>query len=165
MDIDKWYINLLLAHISKFNRKKYWKIRDEVINSNSTKPKWLRYYWFYKIKKADAFNGASMGTNIGNGAIFKSPPTLRHGLRGITISHYAQIGANCEIYQHVTIAQDGDNKSAAIIGDNCLIGAGAVILKSVKIGDNVKIGANAVVTKDIPSNSTVVGNPARVINN
>lgn len=35
----------------------------------------------------------------------------------------------------------------------------------VKIGDNVKIGAMSVVIKDVPSNCTVVGNPARIIKN
>lgn len=44
-----------------------------------------------------------------------------------------------------------------------LIGAGAKILGAVTIGDNVKIGANAVVVGDIPSNSTAVGVPARIV--
>ncbi|WP_255309242.1 DapH/DapD/GlmU-related protein [Carnobacterium divergens] len=48
------------------------------------------------------------------------------------------------------------------MGDNCSIGAGAVIL-AVTIGDNVKIGANAVVIKDVPSNCTVVGNPGKIV--
>lgn len=33
----------------------------------------------------------------------------------------------------------------------------------VKIGDNVNIGANSVVVKDVPSNTTVIGNPARIV--
>ena len=40
------------------------------------------------------------------------------------------------------------------------IGSNATILP-VTIGDNVVIGAGAVVTKDIPSNSVVKGNPAK----
>lgn len=47
------------------------------------------------------------------------------------------------------------------VGDNCMIGAGAVILGNVSIGNNVFIGANAVVTHDIPDNCVAVGVPAR----
>ena len=49
------------------------------------------------------------------------------------------------------------------IGNNVFVGAGTIILPNVKIGDNVIIGAGSVVTKDIPENSLVVGNPAKVI--
>lgn len=49
------------------------------------------------------------------------------------------------------------------IGENCWIGAGAIILPGVTIGDNVVIGAGSVVTKDIPSNVVAVGNPCRVL--
>jgi acetyltransferase-like isoleucine patch superfamily enzyme len=49
------------------------------------------------------------------------------------------------------------------IGKNTFIGVGAIILPGVNIGDEVIIGAGAVVTKDIPSNTIAVGNPARVI--
>ncbi len=49
------------------------------------------------------------------------------------------------------------------IGDNVFIGASARIMYDTKIGSNVIIGAGATVTKDIPSNSVVVGTPARVI--
>ena len=46
------------------------------------------------------------------------------------------------------------------IGNNVRIGSNTTILP-VNIGDNVIIGAGAVVTKDIPDNSTVKGNPAK----
>lgn len=49
------------------------------------------------------------------------------------------------------------------IGSRVFIGAGALILPNVKIGDDVVIGAGAVVNRDIPSNSVVAGNPAKVI--
>ena len=48
------------------------------------------------------------------------------------------------------------------IGENCWIGAGAVILPGVTIGDNTVIGAGSVVTKDIPANVVAFGNPCRV---
>lgn len=49
------------------------------------------------------------------------------------------------------------------IGDNCWIGAGAVICPGVSIGENTVIGAGSVVVHDIPANSVAAGNPCRVI--
>lgn len=49
------------------------------------------------------------------------------------------------------------------IGENVWIGSNAVILPGVTIGDNSIIGAGAVVTKDIPANVVAVGNPCRVL--
>jgi acetyltransferase-like isoleucine patch superfamily enzyme len=49
------------------------------------------------------------------------------------------------------------------IGDNCFIGAYAIVLPGVRIGDNCVVGAASVVTRDVPDGSWVVGNPARVI--
>lgn len=49
------------------------------------------------------------------------------------------------------------------IGNNCWLGAGAIVLPGVTIGDNTVIGAGSVVTKDIPANVVAVGNPCRVM--
>jgi galactoside O-acetyltransferase len=49
------------------------------------------------------------------------------------------------------------------IGNNCWIGAGALIMPGVTIGDNTVIGAGSVVTHDIPSGVVAVGNPCRVM--
>nr|WP_317399776.1 sugar O-acetyltransferase [uncultured Gemmiger sp.] len=49
------------------------------------------------------------------------------------------------------------------IGENCWIGAGAILVPGVSIGDNVVIGAGSVVTKDLPDNVVAVGNPCRVV--
>lgn len=51
------------------------------------------------------------------------------------------------------------------IGDNCFIGARVIILPGTTIGDNVIIGSGAVVKGMIPSDSVVVGNPAKVVAN
>jgi acetyltransferase-like isoleucine patch superfamily enzyme len=50
-----------------------------------------------------------------------------------------------------------------VIGDGAWIGAGAIILKGVTVGDRAIVGAGAVVTKDVPADTVVGGNPARVI--
>jgi len=153
---------IVLGWIQHYNPESYWRMRQEVVNPESKKCLLLRLWYLYRIKRSDAFNNASMGTNLNGGAQFATPPDLPHHLNGIIISYYAKIGKNCTILQQVTIAQDQEGK-AATIGDNVVIGAGAKILGGVTIGDNVRIGANAVVTKDIPSNSIAVGVPAKVI--
>lgn len=46
---------------------------------------------------------------------------------------------------------------------NCWIGADASILPGVTVGENAVVGAGAIVTHDVPDNAVVVGNPAKVI--
>jgi len=53
--------------------------------------------------------------------------------------------------------------SPVIIGNNVWIGERAIILKGVKIGNNSVVAAGSVVTKEVPENTVVGGNPARVI--
>lgn len=101
------------------------------------------------------------GGYIGRGAVLAGIPSLPHGLHGIFISRYARIGAGCRIYQNVTIGEV--DHRAPQIGDNCLIGAGAVLVGGIKIGCNVKIGAGAVVSRDVPDHCTVVAQPPRVV--
>lgn len=157
-------IAMVIHNIQHYNPDAYWRMRDVVIAP--TRSFWHRLqqmYYLYKIKRSDAFNNASMGTDIGFGAHFDTPPRLQHGLNGIIISHYAHIGKNVWIAQQVTIGQALDKNVAPIIGDNVIIGAGAKIFGDITIGNNVTIGANAVVTHDVPDNCVVAGIPAKII--
>lgn len=73
-----------------------------------------------------------------------------------------KIGKNFWVFQHVTIGYVNANDKPTI-GDNVTVYAGAKVLGNIRIGDNCVIGANAVVTKDVPDNCTVVGVPAYIV--
>jgi serine O-acetyltransferase len=49
------------------------------------------------------------------------------------------------------------------VGNNVIIGAGAKVLGPITVGDNARVGANAVVVDHVPSDTTVVGVPARQV--
>jgi carbonic anhydrase/acetyltransferase-like protein (isoleucine patch superfamily) len=68
------------------------------------------------------------------------------------------IGSNCVIGHNVVM-------HGCTVGDNSLIGMGAIMLNGVKIGNNCLVGAGALVTegKSFPDNSLIVGAPARAI--
>lgn len=135
----------ILSFIQKHNHSKYWSRREKVINPqyrNSI----LKLYYLYYIKKTDAYHNCSFGTNYNSGAIFKSPPHLPHGPKGIIVGH------------NVTIAHGGGQ-----IGDHVLLSTGSVVLPGKTIGDNAKIGANAVVVGDVPDGATLVLNKPRMI--
>lgn len=53
--------------------------------------------------------------------------------------------------------------SGIILKNGCSIGANSTILPGLIIGENAMVGAGAVVTKDVPANAVVVGNPAKII--
>ena len=56
-----------------------------------------------------------------------------------------------------------EKEAVVEIGPDAWIGAGAIILPSVKVGEGAVIGAGSVVTKDVEPHVVVAGNPARVI--
>ena len=79
------------------------------------------------------------------------------------------IGPNCSLYTAIHPSEPGPRRakweSAAPITleDNVWLGGSVVVCPGVTIGENSIIGAGAVVTRDIPANCIAVGNPARVI--
>jgi len=96
------------------------------------------------------------GAQIGKGFF------VDHGA-GLVIGETTIIGDNCVLYHNVTLGGTGKHtgKRHPTLGNNVLVGTGAVLLGPIIVGDNVKIGANSfVVMRDVPSNCTVAGTPA-----
>jgi serine O-acetyltransferase len=81
---------------------------------------------------------------------------------GPTVIHPDTIaGSNLTILQGVTIGSD--RHGVPQIGENVSIATGARVIGKIKIGDNSVIGAGAVVVKDVPPGCTVVGIPAKPV--
>ena len=87
----------------------------------------------------------------------------------IVIGQDVLIGPNCSLYTAIHPTEPGprrakwESAAAITLGDNVWLGGSVVVCPGVTIGENSIIGAGAVVTRDIPANSIAVGNPARVI--
>ena len=100
---------------------------------------------------------------IGDHVTVKSGVQLWDGLR---------VGDDVFIGPNVTFTNDKHPKSGNVnfkllstrIEAGASIGGGATLLPGVVIGANATVGAGAVVTKNVPPGSTVIGSPARVIN-
>jgi maltose O-acetyltransferase len=87
----------------------------------------------------------------------------------IVIGDDVQFGPNVQLLTptHPTDAELRRTKWEAAkpitIEDNSWLGGGAIVLAGVIVGEDAIVGAGAVVTKDVPPNTVVVGNPARVV--
>ena len=79
---------------------------------------------------------------------------------------YSYVEHDSQIGNFVTFAPGAKCNGNVIIGNNVLVGSGAVIKNGTKknplrIGSNVTIGAGSVVTKNVQSNLIIYGNPAK----
>ena len=104
--------------------------------------------WFNATLRGDIENiHVGEGSNVQDGSVLHTDPgyPLKIG-KNVTVGHLVML-------------------HGCSIGDNSLIGIGAVILNNAKIGKNCIIGAKALITenKEIPDNSLVVGSPGNII--
>jgi serine O-acetyltransferase len=132
----------LLAALRSYQR---WHTRPGPLSVLVCKFLVLRHRFWSVVTGADI----PLNCQIGGGLLLPHP-------NGVVIHPGARIGANCLIFQQVTIgSRSGDD--LPVIGGHVDIGAGAKILGRVRIGDHARIGANAVVIRDVPARGTVVG--------
>ena len=106
----------------------------------------------------------SIGLHISQYSKIDASLKLPHA-HGIVIGRGVEVSEDVVIFQNVTLGGarlgDWEDRNYPSIGRGTIIFAGAVIIGRVKIGENCVIGANAVVVTDVPDNSTFVGIPAR----
>lgn len=121
-------------------------------------------YYRYRINEFNpirlVYPGQMMSIScpeVGEGLI------IQHGF-GTRIG-CSKMGKNCQVWQGVTIgkSRSGIEEPRPIIGNNVKIYANSLVLGGITIGDNAIIGAASVVLKSVPANCTVVGNPARIV--
>ena len=116
-------------------------IGDVTLEKNSS-------IWFNAVLRGDIENILiGEGSNVQDGSVLHTDPgyPLKVG-KNVTIGHLVML-------------------HGCTIGDNSLIGIGAVILNNAKVGNNCIIGAKTLIAenKEIPDNSLVVGSPGRVL--
>ena len=84
--------------------------------------------------------------------------------KGVTLEDNVFVGPNATFTNDKYPKVDGDWKlEETIVKKGASIGANATILCGITIGENAVVGAGAVVTKDVLPNTTVVGNPAKLL--
>lgn len=87
----------------------------------------------------------------------------------ITIGSDVQIGPNVQLLTPTHPIDPGlrrekwEGARPIDVADNVWLGGGVIVLPGVSIGENSVVGAGAVVTRDVPAGVVVVGNPARVV--
>lgn len=97
------------------------------------------------------------------------PPQVRmgedfhiiHAEGSLSIHPDVVIGDRCGVMHNVTIGTNM-RPGAPVIGDDVFIGVNSSVLGKIRIGDRVRIGANTAVTTNVPSDSVVIGSPARI---
>jgi maltose O-acetyltransferase len=126
----------------------------------------LFYTGYCHVEVAEA--GAAI--EIGDRTEFNNNVFLKSDGAGIRIGADCLFGPYVEILDsdfHDTdprLRKAGTHRAEAVtVGDNVFVGTGAKILKGAVIGDDSVIGAGAVVTGEIPAGVVAAGNPARIV--
>jgi len=125
------------------------------------------FLWNYRLRFLARFTSHisrfSTGIEIHPGAKIGRRFFIDHGA-GVVIGETTEIGNDVLIYQGVVLGGTSLSKGKRhpTVGDNVVIGTGAVALGAITIGDEARIGSGSVVVKSVPAGATVVGVPGRV---
>lgn len=82
---------------------------------------------------------------------------------GTAIDHHCHIAHNVVIGEWNTFAAHCVIEGSCVIGSHNTFGAGVIVQRKVKIGNNCIFGSGCVVTKDVPDDSVMAGNPAKLL--
>ena len=128
-----------------------------------------KYYKGVRIVFIPIFNLIQSYSNIDihYHADIKGGINVLHPSIGIVVSGKAKIGKNLSLTGgNIIGVKEKCEPNSFIIGDNCTLGANAVILGPLMLGDSITIGASACLLKDcLISNSVLVGVPASRVEN
>lgn len=104
------------------------------------------------------------GVEIHPGAEIGRRFFIDHGA-GIVIGETTEIGDDVMLYHGVTLGGDSleDEKRHPTLEDGVTVGAGATLLGPIVVGEGASVGAGSVVLDSVPTNCTVVGNPAKLV--
>jgi serine O-acetyltransferase len=104
------------------------------------------------------------GIEIHPGAKIGRRLFIDHGM-GVVIGETSIVGDDVTLYQGVTLGGTGKEhgKRHPTLEDNVVVGGGAKLLGNIVVGKNCRIGAGSVVLRNVPENSTVVGVPGHII--
>lgn len=132
----KFAIRICIARVVQYLRMRSWRLKGYDIHPSTTLERNLNLDRLYP-----------QGVHIGKSCMIASGTTI------LSHDHCKRVG-------------DGELNPLLLdtyIGDRCFLAINCTILPGVRIGDESIVGAGAVVTKDVPSHSIVAGNPAKVI--
>ena len=126
------------------------------------------FLWRYKLRFLARFashvSRFLTGIEIHPGAKIGRRFFIDHGA-GVVIGETTQVGDDVLMYQGVVLGGTTlkKEKRHPTIGNNVVMGAGAVALGAITIGEGARIGSGSVVVKSVPPGATVVGIPGRVV--
>lgn len=132
----KFLIRTFLANIVQGMRMRSWRAKGYDIDPSTTLERNLNLDRLYP-----------QGVHIGKSCMIASGTTI------LSHDHCKRVGPNivdCLLMD-------------TYVGDRCFLAVNCMIMPGVHIGDECVVGAGAVVTKDVPAHSIVAGNPAKVI--
>jgi len=104
------------------------------------------------------------GIEIHPGARIGKRFFIDHGV-GVVVGETAEIGDDVLLYQGVVLGGTSlkRGKRHPTVGNNVVVGCGAVTLGDIVVGDGARIGSGSVVIKPVPPGATVVGIPGRTV--